>query len=69
MMRRLALLLLGLALLPGTAAAQQAARRALLIEGTQTLTQKVLARPGATLHATPGAAQGSPVPGFTLFHV
>ncbi len=69
MMRRLALLLLGLALLLGTAAAQQAARRALLIEGKQTLTQKVLARPGATLHATPGAAQGSPVPGFTLFHV
>jgi hypothetical protein len=71
MMRRILLLLATLALLPGLAVAQAPTgqRRALLMEGKQTLTQKVLTRPGATLHATPGAAQSRPVPGFTLFHV
>jgi serine/threonine-protein kinase PpkA len=67
MMRLLAVLFACLVLAPNFAEAQP--RRALLIEGKQTLTQKVLARPGATLHATPGAAASRPVPGFTLFHV
>lgn len=67
MMRRLLLLLACLAFVPIHAEAQP--RRALLIEGKQTLTQKVLTRPGATLHASPGAAQSQPVAGFTLFHV
>jgi hypothetical protein len=69
MKRLLALLLACLILAPIQADAQGSARRALLIEGKQTLTQKVLTRPGATLHATPGAAASRPVPGFTLFHV
>jgi hypothetical protein len=68
MMRRLALLLAGV-MLAAPAFAQPAGRSALLMEGKRTLTQKVLTRPGATLHATPGAATSTPVPGFTLFHV
>jgi hypothetical protein len=70
-MTRFLACLLALLLLPGLGLAQApaGARRALLMEGKQTLTQKVLTRPGATLHASPGAASGTPVPGFTLFHV
>ncbi len=67
MTRLLVLLLACLVLAPVHAGAQP--RRALLIEGKQTLTQKVLTRPGATLHATPGAAASRPAPGFTLYHV
>lgn len=69
MMRRLLPLLAALLILPWPSEAQAPQRRALLMEGKQTLTQKVLTRPGATLHASPGAAQSRPVPGFTLFHV
>ena len=74
MRRLLALLAAAFLLLPTLAMAQGIAtppqsRRALLIEGKQTLTQKVLTRPGATLHAQPGAGEGQAVPGFTLFHV
>ncbi len=49
--------------------APQAPRSALLMDGKQTLTQKVLVRPGATLHTLPEAADGRPIPGFTLYHV
>lgn len=69
MMRFLAILLAAFIALPALAQAPAGARRALLMEGKQTLTQKVLTRPGATLHATPGAGAGTAVPGFTLFHV
>jgi serine/threonine-protein kinase PpkA len=69
MMRFLALILAALIAFPAMAQAPAGARRALLMEGKQTLTQKVLTRPGATLHATPGATASTPVPGFTLFHV
>ncbi|NGM20301.1 VWA domain-containing protein [Roseomonas stagni] len=69
MMRFLALIFAAFIALPALAQAPTGARRALLMEGKQTLTQKVLTRPGATLHATPGAGTGTPVPGFTLFHV
>ncbi|WP_203076641.1 vWA domain-containing protein [Falsiroseomonas ponticola] len=69
MMRFLALILAAFIAMPALAQAPAGARRALLMEGKQTLTQKVLTRPGATLHATPGAGAGTPVPGFTLFHV
>lgn len=77
MIRFLCLLLL----LPGIALAQgrglripdapppAGQRSALIMEGKQTLTQKVLVRPGATLHSRPDAPDGRPVPGFTLFHV
>jgi hypothetical protein len=75
-MMRIACLLIAL-LLPLSAGAQQnrgllippAQRSALLMEGKQTLTQKILVRPGATLHSAPDAAGARPIPGFTLFHV
>ncbi|WP_431282632.1 vWA domain-containing protein [Humitalea sp. 24SJ18S-53] len=73
-MMRIALLLMALAL-PATAQQSRgiivppAQRSALIMEGKQTLTQKVLVRPGATLHTAPDAANGRPIPGFTLFHV
>ncbi len=67
-MRRLLVLLALLVLMPLTGQAQPT-RRALLMEGKQTLTQKVLTRPGATLHAQPEEGAGRPVPGFTLFHI
>jgi hypothetical protein len=71
--RRL-LLLASAALLPQVAQAQQrgirpAPRQPLLIPGKTTLFQRVILRPGATLHAQPTAPQGRPVAGFTVAHV
>jgi serine/threonine-protein kinase PpkA len=60
----LALMLL---LLPAAAAEAQQ-RRPLLIEGTTTLYQRVITRPGAVLSPRPDAA-GRPVPGFSVFYV
>jgi hypothetical protein len=64
------LLSLSLALLaPALAEAQPAApRQPLLIEGKRTLFQRVILRPGATLHAQPDAP-GRPAPGFAVYHV
>jgi hypothetical protein len=76
MMPRRPLLLATAALLPPPAEAQgpsrpirPAGRQPLLIPGKTTLFQRVILRPGATLHAEPGAAQGRPVPGFSVAHV
>lgn len=55
-------------LLPALAHAQ-AARTPLLIEGKQSLFQRVIARPGATLSAGPDGANARPVPGFTVYYV
>ena len=64
------LLLLGsVALLPVVAQAQRGARQPLLIPGKTTLFQRVILRPGATLHTQPRAAQGRPLPGFSVMHV
>ena len=41
----------------------------LLIEGKQTLYQRVLTYPGATLHAQPADANGTPVPAMSSFYV
>ncbi len=62
-------LLLATAALPMAAQAQRAARQPLLIPGKTTLFQRVILRPGATLHAQPNAPQGQPVAGFTVAHV
>lgn len=61
----LALLALLVALPP---AAEAQTRQPLLIEGTTTLYQRVITRPGAMLSPRPGAA-GRPVPGFSVFYV
>ena len=73
--RRL-LLLASAALLPFAASAQTdtrairpAGRQPLLIPGKTTLFQRVILRPGATLHAQPGVAQGRPAAGFSVAHV
>jgi serine/threonine-protein kinase PpkA len=41
----------------------------LLIEGKQTLYQRVLTYPGATLHAQAGDASGTPVPAMSSYYV
>ena len=69
--------ILALLLLPALAAAQTPAaqtpatppRHPLLIEGKQSLYQRVIVRPGATLSAQPDGAGATPVPGFTVFYV
>lgn len=63
------LMLLATAALPLAARAQPVRRLPLLIPGKTTLFQRVILRPGATLHALPGAAQGRPIPGFSVAHV
>jgi len=63
------LFLLGSVALPAAALAQGGPRRPLLIPGKTTLFQRVILRPGATLHARPGAPQGRPLPGFSVMHV
>ncbi|MCO6417505.1 VWA domain-containing protein [Siccirubricoccus sp. KC 17139] len=80
MLRRLLPLLLLPALLPGAALAQpadpwrqggggQAGRPApLLVPGKRSLYQRVLLRPGATLHQAPGGP-GRPALGFSAFFV
>ena len=60
-------ILLALLLLPGMAAAQT--RHPLLIAGKQSLYQRVIARPGATLSPRSDGAGATPVPGFTVFYV
>lgn len=66
LIRRAVLLLLALA--PLAAAAQP--RQPLLIEGTTTLYQRVITRPGAALAPRPGEVQRArPVPGFSVFYV
>ncbi|MCW5699655.1 MAG: VWA domain-containing protein [Rhodospirillales bacterium] len=44
-------------------------RAPLLMEGKQTIYQRVLTRPGAKLVAKPGAADGTPQPALTRFYV
>ncbi len=64
----LALALLGAA--PGAGAQQQQQRRPLLMEGRQTLYQRVILRPGATISPRPDAgAPSRPAPGFGVFYV
>jgi serine/threonine-protein kinase PpkA len=83
--RRLLPLLLGLTLLPGPAPAQQRdpwrqpsqpgppgaqpARVPLLVPNKRSIYQRVLLRPGATLHDTAGAGPGRPGLGFSAFYV
>lgn len=67
-------LLAVLLLLPMAVAAQgqtpaTPGRVPLIMPGKQSLYQRVIARPGATLTATAGGAGGRPVPGFTVFYV
>jgi hypothetical protein len=64
--RRLLLVLAMMAALPFVAEAQP--RQPLLIEGTTTLYQRVITRPGAALSPRPEAA-GRPIPGFSVFYV
>ncbi|WP_291298853.1 vWA domain-containing protein [Elioraea sp.] len=69
LIRRLLLALLVLApahLVPGGAEAQQ--RRPMTIEGTTTLYERVITRPGATLRPRPDAT-GRAIPGFSVFYV
>ncbi len=66
MMARLLALLL--CLMPLLAHAQ-AARTPLLIEGKQSLFQRVIVRPGATLSPGPDGAGARPVPGFSVYYV
>jgi len=58
-----------MALLPALAWAQGAPRTPLLIEGKQSLYQRVIARPGATLSPQPDGQNAHPVPGFTVYYV
>lgn len=63
------ILLAGLLLFAAAAAEAQPRRSPLLVEGAQTLTQRVILRPGATLHARPDAPAATPLPGFSVLHV
>ena len=65
----LRLLAIVIALLPTLAQAQQAPRTPLLIEGKQSLYQRVIARPGATLSPRADGQNAKPVPGFTVYYV
>lgn len=58
---------LGLAQTPSFA--QAPARTPLLIAGKQSLFQRVIARPGATLSAAADGQNARPVPGFTVYYV
>ncbi len=58
-----------LILLPTLTLAQQANRVPMLIEGKQSLYQRVISRPGATLSAQPNGQGARPVPGFTVYYV
>ncbi len=61
--------LLAFLLLPVLAFAQAAPRTPLLIEGKQSLFQRVIARPGATLSPRADGQGAHPVPGFTVYYV
>jgi hypothetical protein len=66
LIRRALILLVALAPL----AAEAQPRQPLLIEGTTTLHQRVITRPGAELAPRPGEAQRArPVPGFSVYYV
>ncbi len=67
MLRLLAALLLLAA--PAALAQAPAGRTPLLLPGKQSLYQRVVTRPGATLSAQPGLTDGHPVPGFSVFYV
>ena len=77
MTRRIVAALLAALLLPlaaqaqaqAPAAAPPAARAPLLMPGKQSLYQRVIARPGATLSAAANGTAARPVPGFTVFYV
>lgn len=70
MTRRTTAALLALLLLGGPAQAQTPPARApLLMPGKQSLYQRVIARPGATLSAAADGAGARPMPGFTVFYV
>jgi len=58
-----------MALLPTLTWAQGVPRTPLLIEGKQSLYQRVIARPGATLSPRPDGQDAHPVPGFTVYYV
>ncbi len=68
---RRAAALMAVALVGATASAASAetGRQPLLIEGKETLFQRVLARPGAMLAPEPGEAGGTPVPPLSIFYV
>jgi serine/threonine-protein kinase PpkA len=53
----------------GSPGSDAAGRQPLLIEGKQTLFQRVLTKPGATLHASPGAAGASKLAPLSVFYV
>lgn len=56
-------------LVPSRGVAQPAPRTPLLIEGKQSLYQRVIARPGATLSPRADGQNARPVPGFTVYYV
>lgn len=58
-----------LALAAAAPALAQAPRRPLVAAGKRSLPRRVLLRPGATLHAMPGAGAGEPGLGFAAFYV
>ncbi len=57
------------ALLGAAAQAGEEVRKPLLMEGKQTLFQRVLTRPGALLAAKPGESAGKAQPAFSQFYV
>ncbi|MEM9433020.1 MAG: vWA domain-containing protein [Pseudomonadota bacterium] len=60
-------LVLALALiLPGSLGAQQ---RPMILDGTSTIYERVLTRPGTTLHVSPGAGASSTYPAFQPLYV
>lgn len=63
------LLLVLLAAATGAPAAWAQDRTPLLMDGKKTLFQRVLTRPGATLAASPGEADGKKVPAFSQYYV
>ena len=62
-------LLVVLLLAAGAVRAQTPARTPLLMQGKQSLYQRVIVRPGATLSAAADGVGARPVPGFTVFYV
>jgi serine/threonine-protein kinase PpkA len=58
-----------LAACPGLGRAADPPRQPLKMEGKQTLFQRVIVRPGATLYPNPQASNGQRVPGFSVFYV
>ncbi|MGH7117822.1 MAG: vWA domain-containing protein [Acetobacteraceae bacterium] len=65
----LALLAVAPAALRAHAASTPAPRRPLPVPGRPALYQRVILRPGASLHSTPDPANGTELPGFTVYYV